>query len=294
MFLYSKEQFLECEEFPFAILPFLTMPTRALQPHYHDFIELVYVAEGHGEHLYKGNSYPLSKGDTFVIAPGVEHDYRVIGNVPLKVYNIMFMPSFLTSELEALSAVTPFLDFFYVEPFLRENLDFDSHLKLSLLEGHEMKQRIDRIFKEYDEKALGYRISIKAQLIDLLIYLSRCYDQRVVKPVFHNNESKAIRQLCEFLELHYAQPIQLEQVCRMCGMSQTTFTSKFKQMVGKTFTEYRNEVRIRASLKPLRETEEKIIEIAESVGIRDVSHFNHLFKQHLLMTPREYRIKHRT
>jgi AraC-like DNA-binding protein/mannose-6-phosphate isomerase-like protein (cupin superfamily) len=289
MVLYAKEQFLECEQFPFSVMLYPTLPSRPLTPHYHDFIELVYVADGHGEHLYKGSFYPISRGDVFVIPPGAEHDYRVIGDAPLEIYNVMFLPSLLISELEALSSVTPFISFFYLEPFLRLNVDFDSHLKLSLLEGQEVKQRINRILKEFGDKSLGYQISIKALLIELLVFLSRCYDNRLIKPVFHSNESKAIRQVCEFLEQHYAHPLSLEQVCLMCGMSQTTFTVKFKQTVGRTFTDYRNEVRIHASLKQLRESKDKIIHIAQRVGINDLSHFNKLFKHYMKLTPRQYR-----
>lgn len=293
MHRYGKEGFLESDDFPFAAGLYSTLPTRMALPHYHDFIELVYVRDGHGEHLYQGRSYPLSKGDIFVITPGVEHDYRVMGEEPLEIYNVMFMPALLTPVLDSLSGVTSFLQFFYVEPFRREKLDFDSHLKLSLLEGQEVQKRLERIVAEYREKALGYRISIKALLVELLVFLSRCYDHSVVRPAFHSNESQAIRQLCEFLEKHYTQPIHLEQVCHMCGMSQTTFTGKFKQLTGTTFTEYRNQVRIRASLKPLREGDAKIVDIAHEVGIGDVSHFNKLFKACMKLTPRQYRNKHK-
>ncbi|GAA3402873.1 AraC family transcriptional regulator [Paenibacillus hodogayensis] len=291
--LYSKTIYLECEQFPFRSFLYKTMPHRQKQVHHHDFIELVYVAEGRGEHVYKGSSYPISKGDIFVIPPFVEHDYVVLGDAPLDVFNVMFLPSFLTSELQALSQSTPFFDFFYVEPFFRQTLDFESHMKLSVLEGQEIRQRLERIVEEYDTKALGYRISIKALVIEMLVWLSRRYEQRSVPPPFHANPSRAIQSVCQFLEHHYAQDIGLEQVCRMSGMSLSSFTAKFKQTMGKTFTEYRNEVRIHASLKPLRETDDKIIAIAESVGISDLSYYNKLFKLHTGLTPREYRIKSR-
>ncbi|MEF3302885.1 AraC family transcriptional regulator [Paenibacillus sp. GYB003] len=294
MNLYSKEQYLECDEFPFRAFLYPTLPDRPKMPHCHDFIELVYVAEGRGEHLYKGVSYPISKGDIFVIPPFVEHDYAVIGDEPLDVYNVLFLPSFLTYELQALSQVTPFFNFFYVEPFFRQSLDFESHIKLSVLEGREFRHRLDRIIDEFDRKALGYRISIKALLIEMLVWLSRKYEQRFVAPLLQANESKVIQSVCRFVEHHYAQDISLEQACQMCGMSQSSFTYKFKQTMGKTFTEYRNEVRIHASLKLLRETEDKIIAIAENVGIRDLSYFNKLFKQHTGLTPREYRGKYRS
>lgn len=293
MRIYPKESFLESDAFPFGIQKFPTLPERPLTPHSHDFIELVFVADGTGEHLYKGNAFPLSKGDIFVIPPYVEHDYRVLGSSPMEVFNVMFLPSFLESELAVLSEVTSFVNFFYVEPFLRRSPDFESHLKLSLPEARETEERLERIAREAEQKALGYRISVKALLIELLVWLSRRYEDRVIGTLYHPNETKVIRQLCEFLDQHVAEPLRLEQVCQMCGMSQTSFTAKFKKTTGQTFTEYRNEARIHASLKLLRETDEKIIWIAERSGVGDLSHYNKLFKKLMNMSPREYRSKYR-
>jgi AraC family L-rhamnose operon regulatory protein RhaS len=290
---YEKNVFLEGPDFPFAAFPYPTLPTRPATPHSHEFVELVFVAEGHGDHLYSGQSYPISKGDVFIVPPGVEHDYRVRGAAPLEIVNVLFMPSFLAPLLESLAEVTPFLQFFYVEPFFRKETEFHAHLKLNLGEEQAVKERLDRLVEEYNNKPLGYRIAIQGLLAELLVYLSRCYGHAAVTTGFHPDGNKAIRQVCDFLETHYTQPLQLEQVCRMCGMSQTVFTGKFKQLTGRTFTEYRSELRIRASLRLLRESEAKIVDIAQESGIGDVSHFNRLFKLHMGMTPREYRSRHR-
>ncbi|MNC36750.1 HTH-type transcriptional activator Btr [compost metagenome] len=229
----------------------------------------------------------------FIIPPGAEHDYRVRGAAPLEIVNVLFMPSFLAPLLESLAEVTSFLRFFYVEPFFRKETEFHAHLKLSLGEEQAVKERLDKLVEEYSGKPLGYRIAVKGLLAELLVYLSRCYEHAAVTAGFHPDGNKAIRQVCDFLELHYAQPLHLEQVCRMCGMSQTVFTGKFKQLTGRTFTEYRSELRIRASLRLLRESEAKIVDVAQESGIGDVSHFNRLFKHYMGMTPKEYRSRHR-
>lgn len=78
----------------------------------------------------------------------------------------------------------------------------------------------------------------------------------------------------------------------MSTMSQSSFGDNFNKYVGKTFTEYRNEVRINASLKLFRETDLNILSIAENVGIHDLSHFYKLFRQYTGMTPRMYRMKY--
>jgi hypothetical protein len=71
------------------------------------------------------------KGDVFVIEPNVNHAYEVDMNDHLLVCNILFLPSLLNNELKALSRVTSFVDFFFVEPFLRNRLNFSAHLKLN-------------------------------------------------------------------------------------------------------------------------------------------------------------------
>ncbi|WJH34359.1 AraC family ligand binding domain-containing protein [Paenibacillus sp. CC-CFT747] len=38
--------------------------------HSHDFIELVYLVSGSGEHLFEEESYPIHAGDVFIINPG--------------------------------------------------------------------------------------------------------------------------------------------------------------------------------------------------------------------------------
>lgn len=295
MVRYKKNVFLEGPDFPFAAFPYPTLPTRPATPHSHEFVELVFVAQGHGEHVFSGQAYPISRGDVFIIPPGVEHDYRVRGDAPLEIVNVLFMPAFLAPHLEALAEVTPFLHFFYVEPFFRRETEFHAHLKLSLGEEQAVKERLDRLVEEYSKKPLGYRIAIQGLLAELLVYVSRCYGQTTaaVGTGFHSDENKAIRQVCDFLETHYAEPLHLEQICRMCGMSQTVFTGKFKQLTGRTFTEYRSELRIRASLRLLRESGAKIVDIAQDAGIGDVSHFNRLFKLHMGITPKEYRTSHR-
>lgn len=280
--LYPQSLCLESEQFPFRAFLYSTSPHRPRTVHYHDFVELVYVVGGRGEHLYKDAAFPVSEGDLFVVPPFVPHDYNVIGHEPLDVYNIIFAASFLGGELQPLSNETPL---FGLTP------GFETHLKLTAPEGRELRQRLVRIVGEFDAKALGYRISIKALFIEMLVWLSRKYEERLIVAPSGTGPSKPIAAACALIERHYAEEMTLEDLCRRCGMSQPSFVEMFKQGMGKTFIEYRNEVRVRAAPQPLRETDEKIVAIAESVGIRDLSHFYKLFKKHIGQTPRDYRLK---
>ena len=63
----------------------------------------------------------------------------------------------------------------------------------------------------------------------------------------------------------------------------------FKQMTGTSFLTYLNERRLAAAAEKLRETDDKILIIAENAGFANLSNFNRQFKKRYGVTPRGYR-----
>jgi AraC-like DNA-binding protein/mannose-6-phosphate isomerase-like protein (cupin superfamily) len=283
-------QYLEDVQFPFHASAYRIRSSEVIEPHLHDFVEMAYIAEGRGYHSYNGNEYAIGEGDVFIIEPDQVHGYRCPDDTSLLVYNILFQPALLKAEWELLGGVTPFLDFYYVEPFLRNSVHFQTHLKLQSSEQIEMKSQINRLMLEYKEKKLGYRILCKTRLIELFVFLSRCYEQVKRDPVVSaDSDELRIRRIGDFIAQQYDQPLTLLQVSRMCGMSQSTFSVKFKEFVGRTFIEYRNEIRIKAAQTKLADTTDKIAHISQEVGFDDLSFFNQQFKAIVGVPPGQYR-----
>jgi AraC family L-rhamnose operon regulatory protein RhaS len=289
MTLFSNDEFLESKDFPFFVGPYRIHEDAPVLPHAHEFVELAYIAEGAGNHTYNGENSSVSAGDVFIIEPGVVHSYNVDKQFSLLVYNILFVPSLLRTEIEALSAVDSFMDFFYVEPFLRSTARFQPHLKLQLDDQMEIRSLLDRIHLEFRAKQSGYRILTKTRLIELFVFLSRCYARLQAPVKSFRTDDYMLHHLCEFIHRHYAEPLNLHQVSRMCGLSPSAFSVKFKQHTGKTFIEYRNELRIQAAMERLRETDDKISQISQDVGYDDLSFFNKLFKQTVGVSPGDFR-----
>ncbi|MFK7691171.1 AraC family transcriptional regulator [Paenibacillus sp. HJGM_3] len=289
MHILKIESFMEGPDFPFFAGPFRIEAGAPIRPHAHDFVELAYIAEGSGTHWYKGEMYSIGAGDVFVIEPGAEHSYETAADSSLLVYNVLFLHRLLQTELETLSEVTPFLDFFYVEPFLRSAVQFQSHLKLDVYEQMEIKALLDRIIAEFEGKPIGYRILTKTRLIELFVLLSRCFAQRRTASASFRTEANMLASVCAFIEQHYAQPLTLQQVSQLCGMSPSAFSAKFKQHTGKTFIEYRNSIRLQVAAERMRHTEEKLLSISQEVGFDDLSFFNKLFKQQFGLSPGQYR-----
>ncbi|EFH83644.1 AraC family transcriptional regulator [Ktedonobacter racemifer] len=288
MSLYDNSIF-ACSTFPFHLMPFQLQRGETVELHSHQYVEFAWISQGWGEHLYQKQISAVKEGDVFVIEPGEEHGYQVTGDV-LAGYNVMFHPSLLQAEFETLSRVSSFVDFFYVEPFLRQSNHFVKHLQLNPLEQIEMRFLLNRLEREFLKEPDGYRILIKTYLIELFIYLSRCYQAGHHKPLASiANDREIIARISEFIALHHALPLSLDQVSQMSGMSPSAFKTKFKQATGKTFVEFRNEIRLQTARQMLAETEKKILTISQAVGFADLSFFNKSFKQAYGVSPGAYR-----
>jgi len=281
---------LESDDFPFGMYLEAVEETKDRVPHSHDYINLIYIVEGMGEHIYNGSHFQISKGDVFIIEPSKEHYYTANSGQVLEVYGIQFQPELLRNELEALVKVNPFFDFFYVEPFFRQTVDFSLKLTLNPAEQIEFRLLLDLLADEFKQKRLGYRLMIQTNLLGMFIYLSRCYDKLdKVTLLSALDDHTIIERVCEFIQKHYSKAITLAQISRLCGMSQSTFTYRFKEVKGMSFLQFRNRVRCNAAISLLTSTNLKIITIANEVGFEDVSNFNKTFKRYEGISPREYR-----
>lgn len=283
----TNDHYLESTAFPFYIDTYHV--NNVIFEHAHEFVELVYVSTGRGWHIYRGEKFEISAGDVFVIEPEVEHAYNIDPASPLEVYNVLFHPSFLSRELKALSEVDSYVDFFYMEPFIRNSVMFQTRLTLSIQQQSEMEYLFRKLLGEFAGKEAGYRFLVKTKLIEILVTLSRYYAKKDTAMAEQPNIHVLLNRVCDFIDAHCEKSITLEQVSRMCGLGSTAFTMKFKNHTGCTFLEYRNEMRIRRAKRLLADTDDKIIAIAHQTGFEDVSHFNRTFKQHTQLTPRAFR-----
>ena len=75
---------------------------------------------------------------------------------------------------------------------------------------------------------------------------------------------------------------------RTCGNQRGTFKSYFKKETDYTVAAYITRVRMRTAMKLLNDCRNKVYEVAEQVGYRDIAHFSSSFKRIVGVTPSEY------
>ncbi|WP_370980013.1 helix-turn-helix domain-containing protein [Agaribacterium sp. ZY112] len=103
------------------------------------------------------------------------------------------------------------------------------------------------------------------------------------------NSSERIEKILQFVEQHYQQDIQIEQLCELCNMTQSSFARFFKRSLDKPFSHYLSEYRVNRASNLLKSSELSIEAIAYDVGFRNMSYFHRQFKKTFNSTPANYR-----
>lgn len=104
-----------------------------------------------------------------------------------------------------------------------------------------------------------------------------------------NEDSRPVREAMQYIQAHYSEKIQLEELAARFYFTPSYFSELFKKKTGKTFTDYLTEVRMNNAKQLLRDTNLPIRLLAEEVGYRDVKYFSQQFTRLVGIKPSEYR-----
>ena len=98
-----------------------------------------------------------------------------------------------------------------------------------------------------------------------------------------------LKQVLEFIEKNYANPLTLQQLSASVSMSPKYFCRFFSEMTHQTPMDYLNRQRIEEACYQLAATDDSITEIAYRNGFNDLSYFIRTFKKYKGTTPGKYK-----
>lgn len=102
----------------------------------------------------------------------------------------------------------------------------------------------------------------------------------------HNRITSFVK---DYLEIHYADDVSLEQVADKLNITASYLSTYFKENTGMNFSDYLNEIRIQKAKQFLQAPDIKIKDVAEKVGYMNVNSFFRMFKKSTGLTPGEFR-----
>lgn len=255
--------------------------------HWHSGIEMIMPVTGVYTVLAGKETYHLKEGDIIILNTSVLHSLeappcgeRII---------LQFSASLLYSikEMETLIALLP--------PVIHLS-EYSENRELYRF----IKQRMNGIVREHDNKQTFSEALIYAKLIEIFVAVGRgamedlsvknrdSTDGQVVK---QKEYMETVMSACGYINQHYQENLTLEEVASISGFSKFHFTRIFKQCMDMTFYEYLNEKRITKAEELLYTTVLSITDIAMNSGFSSISAFNRTFKSLKGCSPSEYRNK---
>ncbi|WP_139997412.1 response regulator [Paenibacillus paridis] len=109
------------------------------------------------------------------------------------------------------------------------------------------------------------------------------------KPQYSKEIQNSIAKATNMAQLMMNQSLSSGEMAQIVNMSSSYFSQCFKQIVGKTYTDYLRDIRLERAKHYLINTTKTIQWIAEQVGYNDEKYFSRLFREHIGILPSDYR-----
>ena len=246
--------------------------------HFHPEYELTYIIKGRGRRLVGDSVENFREGDLVLIGPQVPHSWvsdakrkeqcqAIVLQFPISFVDTLFrMP-----ELEGMGSL-----FRQSSNGLQlRGAQLSIVLKqLRLLSQCKSTQAISGFLGVLDAIS-----SLKARPLASVSYHPSSIQQ-----------TTRISKVLAYIQQHFTTEISLSRTASVIHLSESAFCKYFKRTMGKTFSDYVNEVRITHAMMLLLETDKSIQSVAYQSGFENISYFNRVFLRKNRITPGKFRL----
>ena len=230
--------------------------------HFHRTAEIIFVCEGTATAICDGKSYFLKPGCILFIAPEVVHKF-VNSSDPYYSMIIQIDPNLVLGDISLTDTIP--------KSPLREDPEQKNM-------GWDLMRTAVKRRNELDQ--------------DMLILLSSAIIRTLLKefPMQERDKSgKSIMRILDYCQAHFRDPITITQMAKDLYLSQSHISHTFRKVLGISFPEYLNTLRINEAIRLLSSTDCTITEIAGLSGYSTTRNFYGAFVKHTGVAPSIYR-----
>ncbi|MEH7106388.1 AraC family transcriptional regulator [Bacillus sp. JJ1764] len=247
--------------------------------HWHDEFQFVHVIKGEANFQINEESITVQKGEGLFINSGCLHMAKDMNHSGCTYICLNVSPHFVLSQ-ELYTT--------YVNPYIQAtNLPY-LHLDPKEIWEKNILNAILNINQLIQQKTSYYEMGITIQLT--LIWKNMVENGFQLK--FEQSEmvkSQRMKQMLNWIHLHYAEKILLEDIAKAGHLSRSECCRYFKRILKKTPLHYVTDYRIQKSLLLLQHPESNVTDVAYQVGFNSTSYFIETFRKSMSMTPLAYK-----
>lgn len=226
--------------------------------------QILYCTRGSGTLISEGKKQQIPAGTAVFLPRGYPHEYYPDGDV-WDVHWIVPAGWALDGVLEHFGLTAP-----------------------TVMRLREVN-RLEHIFRKMHDAIIsdslfGNYIAAGC-LYDFLIELYR----QTISRDRYSEPSTALIKAVDYINVNYAQPIGLEDLCAVSGVSKQHLCLLFRSKLGARPVEYITKRRLQAAKELLVSSDKTVEEIAEETGFCTGSYFCKMFKRYEGITARQFK-----
>lgn len=269
--------------FPLASYKWLGEFEYTVNLHWHKETEIIYFEKGKFSFFCNSNEYTIQAPAMAFIDAGIMHSLSLKRGQ--REYALVFDCRMLSYEWYDTSQSV------IIEPLISQKSKLPPFIYPKDPVWKEALSLYKKTFDEAQKKTAPSNLRVKLYLTELLsiLYENSCISssEETGEPTTYRLEN--IKNAVLYVREHYSEQMQISDISEYIGMSEPYLCRCFKKIIGKTMTEYINEVRIEKASEMLRNSSEKVIDIAIRCGYDNIGYFIKRFKKIKGITPQAYR-----
>jgi AraC family transcriptional activator of pobA len=258
--------------------------------HRPDHLEVVVFECGELGYEVEDRQCMLQKNDVIVVGDRIHHRCLPMGasQQAARAVVLSFLPQLVHSGPLG-------DDMQYLMPFLLQDSSCSNVIPAKAGRSREISDFIQRIRSELPGTSERSRLAIKTYLKMILLNLVNHYAAfGEARDALRRQQRNADRltPALEFLEMHYSEPIRVDDAARLCAMSACCFMHLFKEVTGHSFVAYLNRFRVARAQHLLATSDRSIADISLETGFCNQSYFGVIFRRVTGISPLAYRVNH--
>ena len=229
--------------------------------------QLLYMVSGHADYFLDGEWQTVGEGKIVLYRPQVPQFYRTYSQVPMLCRWVHFSGTEAASLLE--------------ECGMGQGNLFSPGLCPAA------EALLKSMVVEILHREPMYRIVVESQFRQAMALFGRQMAQR--KGSVASSSRQRIRSIVEYMNRHYFEPLQTEELAARCGLSKYHFIHLFRMCMGMTPYSYLIRIRMERAETLLQTGDMTVQEVAFVCGYNDPLYFSRAFSRHFGVSPTDYK-----
>lgn len=251
--------------------------------HWHDEMEIAYVTAGQVAVFVSGGRLLLGQGDGVFLNRRVLHSFSQHGPGEALLPNLLFRPALLYGTQESVLWER------YLKPLTLSPGFTHAALRRETPWQAQVLRQAERAFSLMREKPYGYEFRVRAALSEAALLLCENREEWRGAPGKNQAETDRVRVMLSYLQLHYAEPIQVGHIAASASVSPRECMRSFRRILGVSPIQYVIGLRLQKAKELLAETSLPLLEVCAACGFQNQSYFTKLFHQRVGVPPLQFR-----